>query len=506
MICRVLLVCFPVLLVIASAVAQDGTGEDAAQVSAQFTRRADQKINGIDDRLTKQSGKYLRSLCKQEEKIRRKLAKTDSLRAAAIFNDAQQTYEQLSQKLSNANGKIDKAFSGQYIPGLDSLQGALGFLKEAKHIVSESKDIQQQLDKSLERVKQLQNKLQQADQIKQYVQQRQQQLRELLSDYTNLPKDITRHLGKYQQEAYYYSRQVQEYKEALNEPDKLMKKVLATLQTLPAFKTFMQQHSILAQLFPTPENYGTPQALAGLQTRAGVQQVMQQRIGVPAAGGTNASPSQYLQQQMQQAQGELSKLKDKLNQLGNGGSSSDMDVPDFKPNGQKTRSFLQRIELGTSFQTRRSNHYFPTTTDISLTAGYKLNDKSIIGVGIAGKVGWGKDWKHIRITGEGIGVRAYADWKAPDLLKTNSRFMASLWFTAGAEMNYNRTVESLTVFKNYSNWTRSALAGLTKKYSISSPLKKGKKAQGSMQVLYDFLHKQSVPPAPALVWRVGWSL
>ncbi|HRN56083.1 MAG TPA: hypothetical protein PLL71_06510, partial [Agriterribacter sp.] len=75
---------------------------------------------------------------------------------------------------------------------------------------------------------------------------------------------------------------------------------------------------------------------------------------------------------------------------------------------------------------------------------------------------------------------------------------------AGAEMNYNRRVESLAVFKNYSNWSKSALAGITKKYSISSPLKKGKKAEGSMQVLYDFLYKQHVPPTPAFVWRVGY--
>ncbi|HRO45540.1 hypothetical protein [Agriterribacter sp.] len=74
-----------------------------------------------------------------------------------------------------------------------------------------------------------------------------------------------------------------------------------------------------------------------------------------------------LQSKLQQAQGELSKIKNKLNQLGNGGSgSSDMIMPDFKPKGQRAKSFLQRIELGTDFQTQRSNHYFPTTTAIRL--------------------------------------------------------------------------------------------------------------------------------------------
>ncbi len=423
------------------------------------------------------------------------------------MDDTKGAYEQLSQKLNAANGKLDKAFSGQYLPGLDSLQGSLGFLKDAKNIVSKSKDIQQKLGSSLQQVKQLQNKLQQADEIKQYVQQRQQHLKTLLSSYTNLPKGITKHLGKYQESAYYYGRQVQEYKETLNDPDKLVKKVLATLQTLPAFKKFMQKHSMLAQLFPTPENYGTPQALSGLQTRANVQQVLQQRVGIPAANGTNANPAQYLQQQMQQAQGELSKIKEKLSQLGNGGSgNSEMVMPEhFTPNSNKKKSFWRRIQLGTDFQTQRSNNYWPTTTDIALTAAYRANNKTNSGIGLVGKIGWGQSWKHIKITGQGAGMRAFVEWKAPNLFGSNSKLAGSLWLTAGAEMNYNRTVESLAIFKNYSNWNKSALAGISKKYSMSSPLKKGKKIQGSMQVLYDFLHKQHIPPIPAFVWRVGYS-
>jgi hypothetical protein len=227
---------------------------------------------------------------------------------------------------------------------------------------------------------------------------------------------------------------------------------------------------MLASLFPTPDNYGTPQALSGLQTRTDVQQVLQQQLSISSTNGANANPAQYFQQQLQQAQGELSKLKDKLQQLGNTGSGSrDMAMPDFKPNNQKTKSFLKRIELGANFQTQRANNYFSTTTELALTAGYKINDKTIIEIGASGKMGWGKDWKHIRLTGEGVGFRAFAEWKAPDLFKTGSRFMASLWFTAGAEMNYTRTVESLVVFKNYTNWNKSALAGLTKKYSMNSP-------------------------------------
>lgn len=487
------------------------SGQDSASggisLSSASIRSIDKKINSLDDRLTRQTEKYLNSFARQEEKLRKQLAKRDSSKAIQMFGNAKKKYESLSQKLNNATGKFDKLTSGEYIAGLDSLQGSLAFLKDAAGIVSKTKDIQQKLGNSLNQVNQLQNKLQQTAEIQSYLQERQQQIKQLLSRYTNLPKSVNKYFGKYQQDVYYYSQQVKEYKELLNDPDKLVRKLLSTLQTIPAFSKFFSKYSMLASLFPTPDNYGTPQALSGLQTRADVQQVLQQQLSISSTNGANANPAQYFQQQLQQAQGELSKLKDKLQQLGNTGSgSSDMAMPDFKPNNQKAKSFLRRIELGANFQTKRATNYFSTTTELALTAGYKINDKTIIEIGASGKMGWGKDWKHIRLTGEGVGFRAFAEWKAPDLFKTGSRFMASLWFTAGAEMNYTRTVESLVIFKNYTNWNKSALAGLTKKYSMNSPLKKGKKVQGTMQVLYDFLYNKHIPPTPAFVWRVGWGL
>ena len=489
-----------------SASGQDSASGDIS-LSPAFLHSIDRKINGLDDRLTRQTGKYLNSFARQEKKLRKQLVKKHSSKAAELFDDTKKTYETLSQQLNSATGKFDKLNSGEYIAGLDSLQGALAFLKDAANIVSSTKDIRQQLGNSLNRVNQLQNKLKEAADIQKCLQQRQAQLRQLLSGYTNLPESVSKYLGRYRQDLYYYNSEVTAFKAALNDPDRLVKKTLDLLQRIPAFQTFMQKHSLLASLFPTPDNYGTPRALAGLQTRADVQQLLQQQIGIPATSGTNVNPAQYLQQQMQQAQGELSRLKDRLQQSGNGGSgSSDMVMPDFKPNSQKTRPLKDRIQIYTDFQTQRSNYYYPVRTDLGVMLGYKINDKTTILAGVSGRVGWGKSWKEIRLSAEGFGFRTSAEWKAPDLFKTGSRFMASLWLTAGAEMNYNRKIESLAVFKNYTTWHKAALAGLTKKYSMNSPLRKGKKAQGTMSVLYDFLHNQHIPPAPAFVWRVGYGL
>ena len=464
-----------------------------------------QNIGSLDKKLTRQSEKYLRDFAKQEEKLLKALSKTDSGAAAVMLQSGKATYEKLSKGLLEANTQTEKLLSGEYIASLDSLQGMLGFLKDAKNLVSRSKDIQQQLGSSLQQVNKLQHKLSEASNIQQVIHQRQAALQQLLGSYTNLPKDVSKYFGKYQQQVFYYGQQVREYKEALNDPDKLVRKALEVLRAVPAFQSFMQKNSLLASLFPTPENYGTPQALNGLQTRTAVQQQLLQRL--PSGATNGGDPAQYLQQQMLQAQGELDKLKDQLDKLGiKGGGSSDMPMPDFKPNHQKTKSFLQRLDFTSNFQTQRSNQYYPVRTDISINIGYKFSDKAVAGIGLAGRMGWGDSWQKIRLSSQGGGFRSYFDWKAPDLFKTGSRFMSSLWFTAGAELNYNRPIGSLTVFKNYNNWNKSALAGLTKKFSMSSPVKKGRKVEGNMQLLYDFLYKQQIPSTPALVWRVGYGL
>lgn len=466
----------------------------------------DKKITSVDKKLSQKSSQYVNKIASQEANILKELSKIDSSAAAVFLRTSKAAYERINKKLLTAGSKADRLMDGEYLPYLDSLQGSLGFLKDAKNVVSKSKDIQQKLGNSLQGVQQLQNKFNEAQNIQALLKDQQDQLQQLLSNYSNLPQSISKQFGKYQQEAYYYSQQVKEYKELLNDPEKLVAKTLEVLRKLPAFKQFMSKNSFLAMLFPTPENFGTPQALADLQTRADVQALLPTQLPM-ATASENFSANQYLQEHLKDAQKEVSKLKDKLSDLGvNGSGNSEMAMPAFIPDEQRTKSFWKRIVYSSSFQSQRATNYFPSSTDIALTTGYKISDKAVIGIGASWKMGWGKSWKQIKITGEGIGLRTYADWKAPDLFKTNSRFMASLWLTAGAEMNYNRTIEELTVFKNYSNWNKSALAGLTQKYHMNSPFKKGRKVQGSVSVLFDFLHRHHIPHTPAIIWRAGMGL
>jgi hypothetical protein len=421
-----------------------------------FFNKVQNKYSNLEDRVTKQTTKYLQRLAKKEKRMKRKLATVDSAKAEQTFGDVDAQYDKMLAAVKTDSLPIKRG-GGAYIPMVDSVKTGLAFLEKNSEVLSQSKEVQDKVKGSLGQVTQLQSKLKQTEQVKAFIQQRKQQMKESLSKYTNLPKGITKDFADFNKEAYYYSAQIKEYKEMLKNPDRMIEKGLSLLNKLPAFTQFMKQHSELASLFRLPDNYGTPQSLAGLQTRSQVQQQIQGQL---ASAGPNAQ--QYLQQNLQAAQVQLNTLKDKLNKLG-GSGGGDVDMPDFKPNTQRTKSFWQRLEYGTNFQTAKNN-FFPTTTDMGLWVGYKLNDKNSIGVGASYKMGWGQDIKHIAITHQGMGLRSYLD------VKLKGSFYAS----GGFEYNYQPiNTDSLSStagmhWDEISSWQKSGLVGISKVVSIKS--------------------------------------
>jgi len=196
---------------------------------------------------------------------------------------------------------------------------------------------------------------------------------------------------------------------------------------------------------------------------------------------------QIIQQNIAQAINELDKLKDKINQFG--GGSSDIEIPDFKPNHQKTKKFLQRLEYTTDVQFAKTNNLIPFAANIGLGLGYKLNDKSSLGIGMSYNLGIGSI-QHISFTSQGLGLRSYMDWK----------IKKQFYVSGGYEMNYNTAFKNIEQLKNYNAWQRSALLGVSKKYKIS------KKVQGKMKLLYDFFANRHIPATQPFLFRVGYNL
>lgn len=438
----------------------------------------ERKLNKLEDRIISNTEKTLRKLEKQEAKLHRQLPSIDSL--GNPVTDVEQKYQQLSDKLKSAD-QVSTKLGGEYLPYLDSLNGALSFLNRGNILLSTTAN--GQLGNALNEVKQFEAKLQQADAIKQYIRERREQLMSMFTQYSSLPGPVKQLLSNYNKEIFYYSEQIREYKEMFRDPDKLLAKSLSILDKLPAFQKFMKENSMLGALFQLPANYGTSAALTGLQTRSQVQQLITNQFS-----GGNTSASQMFSQQIQAAQSQLNQFKQKLDALG--GGSGDIDMPDFKPNMQRTKTFFQRLEYGTNIQSTKSNLLFPMTTDLAFTLGYKIDDKKTIGLGIGGKIGWGKDIHHVGISGQGMSLRSFMD------IKIKKSFYAS----GGFEYNYQKPFTHVQLLYDINEWSKSGLIGVTKSVSIKSKVFKKTK----IQLLWDFLSYYQMPRTQPVKFRVGY--
>lgn len=444
------------------------------RVTEKYISSISEKSDKISSALDKQTKKYLNRLQKEEVRINRKLSKIDSIAAKNIFTDSKKKYEDIKKDLENKSANLLKS-SGHYFPFLDSATTSLKFLETNSPAFGKVSGNVTQVKAALGKVHDLEDEFKQAENVQEFIRQRKEYLKEQLANY-----NFGSFLKNYNQQAYYYAQQVNEYKAAMDDPSKLEKKALGILNQIPAFQDFMKKNSMLAGLFNIPEDYAS-MGVAGLQSRADVQQLIQSRISMMGASG-----SQTAQANMMDAQSQLSQLRNKFMQTGSGG-----EMPDFKPNDQKTKTFLKRLQYGMNVQTLHSTYYFPTTTDIGFSVGYKINDKNTIGFGGSTKIGWGTDYKHIAVTGQGLGIRSFMD------LKIKGSFYAS----GGFEYNYQKVFSSFRQLPDIHTWQQSGLIGISKMVSIKSAVVK----QTKLQLLWDFLSYYQIPRSQPIKFRIGYN-
>lgn len=448
----------------------------ASTISPNYIEKVSSKASQLDQKLDKQTNKVIGKLQRQEEKMKRKLAKLDSLKAEQVFGNVKKRYSDLEQTLDNAS-------SGSYIPSLDSMSSSLNFLSQNPQWLSPIKDKSEKIEGALNTVKGLKEQLGKAEKLQQFIKERKEYFKNQIGNL-----GFAKELKKLNKQAYYYSQQFAEYKSMLKDHKKAERKALELLSKTKVFKDFMRNNSQLASLFRLPGNPDDPSAqanLAGLQTRAQVSNLIGQQI---AAGGRNAQAQ--LQQNLQQAQGQLNELKNKIDQLGGGNSKAELPEG-FKPNNQKTKSLWDRLEYGSNIQSQKGTGVLPVTSDIGLSVGYKLNDKSIIGIGGSYKLGWGDNIRNIKISHQGIGLRGFIDWK----------LKGSFWLSGGYEQNYRSEFRNIEALQDFSAWQQSGLIGLSKVISLKTKLFK----KTSIKLLWDFLSYQQIPRTQPILFRIGYN-
>ena len=457
----------------------DSTLQQLQQVPVKYIKQANKKIDQYNSRITSKTEKTLTKLSKWENKIKTLLEKANPEAAQRLFGNNQLTFTTALEKYKNGEAVIANE-RAKYDAYTDKLNTSLGYLEKQKDninskLIAPVKDAKQKADS-------LQKQEANTEAIEQFIKERRKQLIDQGVQYIGNSK----YLQKISKENYYYVETLKNYKELFHDQKKAEETALTILNKIPAFEKFVQQNSMLAKLFGAPSAGGAVANLAGLQTRASVNALIQNQI---AAAGPNAQAQ--IMQNIQNAQAELDKLKDRI--LKSGNSSSDAEVPPSGVRGlnnTKTKTFKQRLEFGNNFQFEKNNSLVPATADIGLSLGYKLNDKSIIGIGASYKMGMGSI-DHISITHQGIGLRSFMDWQ----------LKKQFYISGGYEMNYNAAFKNIQQLQQYNDWQPSGLVGLSKKINVKSKWTKGTK----LSLLYDMLAHQHVPISQPVVFRVGYN-
>jgi hypothetical protein len=453
------------------------------------------KVSDFNNHLQSATKKNLDDLIVREKKMQQMVARVDSLKAKNLFKYSIDSLRRFKAMMTSKTGKLTRLFKGNYFAYLDTLKGSLSFLKRMDSVTSQAAAFQSKLGASLSSVDQMESRLNTVNQINTYLQQRQLVLQAQLKQLPMLADPLQR----FSRQAATYEARISAYKAMLADPDRIEKLVLNRLEQTTSFQHFFQQNSQLTGTFASPPNLttvagvlGSMPVINGIPNRAMLQNFTNKEM--PALA--NVDPVQVIQQKTQPAGGAgpapgtlppLASLVSRVplsGRLGNGGNSN------LPSNHQSALSFARRLEYGLNLQFTGGTNYLPSAANVGVQIGYKLNDKSNVGIGASYALGMGSGWNHIKFTNNAVGLRQFLTYKTGK----------SFFLQGGAEFNYMTAFSSIQELRNLNAWQTSALLGIGREYRI------GKKMKGNILLLYDLLYSSHHPPTQPLIFRFGYNL
>jgi hypothetical protein len=496
---------FPILFLLNLAIPNISLAQGKDTISdaqiEQVAQNIKEKSTEFSEKINKATIKRLEAIQKQEEQLEKHLPKEELAKAKQLKNQLKEKVDLLNKYADSPEEMLKSLNKGPYLARFDSLETLLKFALPNTQNAAILKDAQGQLQK-------LQSEMGLLEEWESFLTNREQQWKELLSGNTLEKLQLPKAFGKWQEEAMAYKMQVQQWKETINDPQKIENEALRLLNKLPAFREFMSKNSELARLFGPPGGAtnapaGTP--IPGLQTRQSLAQELQNRFGANALqnGG-------ILQQQLQNGMDQLSsQQQNPLNNLVNqvqedfenitsyGKETSSISPAQAERAGLKSKTFKQRIEFGWNMQNAIRIQDFPAVRDVGLSLGYKINPRSVIGVGVAYKFALGESWKQVEWTHEGIGLRSFLDWRVSS---AGSKLLKDFWITGAFEMNYWSRIANNAQW-NELRWEESCLVGITR--IVKTNLKVAKKMK--IQLLVDLTRQINFNAAQPYIFRIGIS-
>jgi hypothetical protein len=435
------------------------------------------EINGrlqkFEHDITSTISGFLKKIHRRNKALRKKI---DA--AADTLDHFQRAAEML---LNNASKPTTINATKIYMPYLDTVRTSLAFINNLREGIPLNNLIAANNMRLLELAN---DKLASIEKFKALLAGQKQWLSRLGDKYK---KDAMKHLASLAKEYYYLGQKINTYKEILSDPSRVEEHMLAILRELPAFQAFLKENSILAGLFHIPA--GDPSQLNGLQTREMVKAILTERTSFSSIDAKGIMAGH-----LQDAKSKMDQLKQKF-----GANNNMEDIPDFKSKSVRSKTFLQRVELGSDIKFSGSSHSLPVRSEVTLSAGYKFSDRISMGFGFTHRLGLGEGFRKIAFTQEGIGFSSYY----------RMQMKGNLFISGGWEQNYFNSFYTISNIPDR-GWKSSALLGVGKKTAFGKSFLRGKwgherTKSATITLLYDFLYKRAQPQTEALKVRFGFA-
>nr|WP_157536281.1 hypothetical protein [Mucilaginibacter sp. L294] len=481
----------------------------------------DSKTVSIDKYTTKSQKiqqRLLKKLQRREAKLLKKLAAKDS---AAYLRYVNQGISYDSIATLSKDTSYQQKLANKKNATIDSLKGVQRFIENQQSKLGGVTSIADKAGVNMpKQLGQLQEQLNGQQNIDKLISQRTASLESLAKS-----QDIKGMEG-IQKDVYYAREKIRNWKKLTDEPDDAEAEALEWLQGTEGFDKYLKQDN---NAFGGLGNDATAADLQkmGFQTKSSVNSMLQDKLG-----NSMNTVQQQMAGQIQQYTDKLGGVGEQINKvkdaagkakeaIGQGKDAiasaketkdnlKNIEKPTFKKNPERGKPFMERLETQYSFNTSRASvdGLKPAMMDISASVGFKHTRKLTYGVGFGLSTGLGQNWQHLRISYEGITLRAYADWK----------WIYGFSFQAGYERSFrpgNRAYLSQNADPQNGNTPvtpepsdnalkdafrgqqQTAYMGIMKRYKISS------KWNGTFMVGYNVLWRQEDMRTPFLI-RFGW--
>lgn len=467
------------------------SAQENEQVYIQGKRYLDINIHSLDKyakRMERTQKQLLNKLKRKEQRLARRLRRTDSVAYARLKNDPL-TYDSIAKLARHPDSATLAARTlkgGQ--KAVDSLKGVYNFLQGKAGKVTGALNSglgaagsagvnSPELSGYSSELNGLQGRLSYDQYITDLTSKRALNLNSIAGSNSTVTG--------MQKELYYAKAKIGEWKKIADDPSLLEEKALEYLQGTKGFDLSMNQSTGSPSPFGGAGGGLSVDDLEkmGYQTKRQLNAALQQKFGGNLQG-IQASAGKELDKWQNDAKGLESDLKSTKQGLQ---SLKHTQKPKFKINPMRGLPFWQRIEKQYGFQTMRAavnpdGTNKPATLTLSAGAAYRQTPKLSIGLALAADIGLGQNWNSIRFSFEGLGARSFITWQWQYGIGLYGGYERT-WKESAFKNKPEQTNPSAPVIEpsvhNKDNYSEAVVLGLTKRYRINS------KWNGSIQVLYD---------------------